>query len=119
MTLCGSRKPVPPTLACLLILAAFRLATAADRWPEFRGPDGVGVSDATGLPIYWTEQENIRWKARIHGKGGSSPVVWDNQIWLTTATEDGKQLFVLCVDCATGKVSHDVEVFYVDQPQSM
>jgi outer membrane protein assembly factor BamB len=106
-------------LACLLILAAFRPAAAADRWPEFRGPNGVGVSDATGLPIYWTEQENIRWKTPIHGKGWSSPVVWDNQIWLTTATEDGKQLFVLCVDCATGKVSHDVKVFDVDQPQSM
>jgi len=119
MTLCRSRKPVPTTLACLLILAALRPATAADRWPEFRGGDGVGVSDATDLPIYWTERENVRWKTPIHGKGWSSPVVWDNQLWLTTATEDGKQLFVLCVDCATGKVSHDVKVFDVGQPQSM
>lgn len=119
MTLFPFRKPVSSTFACLLILAAQRPAAAADRWPEFRGPDGVGVSDATGLPISWGEQEHVRWKTPIHGKGWSSPVVWDNQLWLTTATEDGKELFVLCVDHATGKVSHDVKVFEVREPQSM
>jgi len=119
MTLCRSRQPVAWTLACLLILGALWHATAADRWPEFRGSDGTGLSDATGLPLHWTEQENVRWKTRIHDKGWSSPVVWDGQVWLTTATEDGKQRFVLCVDCATGKVSHDVKVFDVDKPQAM
>ncbi len=119
MTLCRSRQPVPRTLACLLILGALGHAPAGDRWPEFRGSDGTGLSDATGLPIHWTEQENVRWKTRIHDKGWSSPVVWDGQVWLTTATEDGKQRFVLCVDCATGKVSHDVKVFDVDTPQAM
>ncbi len=78
-------------MACLLILAALWHAKASDRWPEFRGADGTGLSDATGLPIHWSEQENIRWKTPIHDKGWSSPVVWDSQIWLTTANEDGKQ----------------------------
>lgn len=119
MTLCRFRPLVPSTLACLLILMAIWHATAADRWPEFRGAAGTGVSDSSGLPIHWTEQENVRWKTPIHGKGWSSPVVWDGQVWLTTATEDGKQLFVLCVDCATSKVLHDIKVFDVDKPQSM
>lgn len=119
MTQCASRKPGPWRLACLLLLAALGHATAADRWPEFRGPNGTGLSDATGLPLYWTEQANVRWKTPIHGKGWSSPVVWDNQAWLTTATEDGKQRFALCVDTATGKVAHEVKVFDVGQPQPM
>jgi outer membrane protein assembly factor BamB len=104
-------------LACLLIFAAF--SAAEDRWPEFRGANGAGLSDASGLPQRWSEQENIRWKTPIHDKGWSSPVVWDHQIWLTTATADGRQRFVLCVDRATGKVLHDLKVFDVDQPQSM
>lgn len=119
MTLLLFRKPVSSTFACLLILATQRPAVAADRWPEFRGANGVGVSDATGLPISWDDQEHVRWKTPIHGKGWSSPVIWDNQLWLTTATEDGKELFVLCIDCATGKVSRDIKVFEVREPQSM
>lgn len=119
MTLWRSGKPILPTLVCLVILSALRHSTAGDRWPEFRGTNGVGVSDATGIPIHWSERENVRWKTPIHDKGWSSPVIWDDQLWLTTATEDGKELFVLCVDCATGKVSRDVKVFDVAHPQSM
>lgn len=114
-----SRFWQPSTWACLLILAASWSAATAENWPEFRGSNGTGLSDAIGLPIRWGEQENVRWKTAIHDKGWSSPVVWDNQVWLTTATADGKQRFVLCVDRATGKVLHDLKVFEVEQPQSM
>jgi hypothetical protein len=100
----------------ILLLTA---TLAQTNWPQFRGPGSAGLADNPRLPDRWSETENVRWKTPIHGKGWSSPVVWDNQLWLTTATEDGKQLFVLCVDCATGKVSHDVKVFDVGQPQSM
>jgi outer membrane protein assembly factor BamB len=119
MMLSRSRQAAPWALACLLILMALWAAAAADHWTEFRGSNGTGLSDAIGLPIRWGEQENVRWKTLIHDKGWSSPVIGDNQVWLTTATEDGKQRFVLGVDRATGKVLHDRKVFDVDQPQSM
>ena len=54
---------------------------AAENWPEFRGPSGDGMSTATGLPVTWSESENIAWKTPIHGKAWSSPVIWDDQIW--------------------------------------
>ena len=61
-------------------------------WPQFRGPDGDGHSKARGLPLTWSETENIEWKTAIHGRGWSSPVVIGDLIWITTATEDGREL---------------------------
>ncbi|MBI3837313.1 MAG: PQQ-binding-like beta-propeller repeat protein [Planctomycetia bacterium] len=91
--------------------------TAAENWPRFRGPDGEGRSAETGLALTWSETEHVAWKTAIHGKGWSSPVIWDNQIWMTTAPEDGKQLFAVCVDRHSGRVVHDIRVFEIAQPQ--
>jgi hypothetical protein len=86
-------------------------------WPQFRGPDGDGHSKARGLPLTWSETNHVKWKTPIHGKAWSSPVVWGDQIWLTTAPEDGTELFVLCVDRASGKVLRDQKLFDVAKPQ--
>ena len=95
-----SRVPVAFAAICFTLLL-IKPAAAADNWAEFRGPNGTGISDATGLPVRWSETENVRWKTAIHDKGWSSPVVWGNQIWLTTAPADGKQLFSLLLDAFT------------------
>lgn len=93
------------------------LAWAGENWPQFRGPDGNGRSDAMGLPLKWSETENVTWKTPIHDRGWSSPVVWGDQVWMTTATEDGKQLFAVCVGRHSGKIVHDVKVLEVDKPE--
>jgi outer membrane protein assembly factor BamB len=80
-------------------------------WPQFRGPSGQGVSDQTGLPLTWSETKNVLWKTAIPGKGWSSPVIHENRLWLTTATEDGKSLHAICVDRDTGAILKDIEVF--------
>ncbi len=106
----------------LLVFATLLVAssvTASDNWPELRGANGTGRSDATGLPLTWSETENVVWKTAIHGLGWSSPVIWETQIWLTTATEDGKQMFAVCIDRDTGRIVHDVKVFDVEQPQTI
>jgi outer membrane protein assembly factor BamB len=102
----------------LLSISSLVRADAAghENWPEFRGPQGDGHSDAVGLPIRWSESENIRWKTPIHDKGWSSPVIWESQIWLTTATADGKKLFAVCIDRESGKTLHDIPLFDVAQP---
>ncbi|HEY2761647.1 MAG TPA: serine/threonine protein kinase, partial [Pirellulales bacterium] len=64
---------VSSAIAVLLICAGTTLLRAGDRWPEFRGPHGDGISDATGLPTTFGESENMRWKTAIHGKAWSSP----------------------------------------------
>ncbi len=86
-------------------------------WNQFRGPNGDGKATATNLPIEFSETENVRWKVPIHDKGYSSPVVWGNQIWLTTAREDGRELFAICVDLENGDILQDIKVFDVAEPQ--
>ena len=105
------------TLSMIVLILLTPYATAGDNWPQFRGPTGNGVSDAVGLPLTWSETENIAWKTRVHGHGWSSPVIWGKQIWLTTATEDGKRLFAVCVDKDSGSVTHNVTVFDVAKPE--
>ena len=99
-----------------LLLTGSAVGMAGDTWPEFRGPSGDGHSQARGLPLRWSETENIRWKTPIHDKGWSSPVIWGNQIWMTTATPDGKRLYAICVDRDSGKIVHDIHLFDIEKP---
>lgn len=104
--------------AALLLVVLFTSSAWADKnWPEFRGPRGNGASDSTGLPLSWSATQNIRWKTDIRGKAWSSPVIWGDQIWVTTAPKDGKELFAICVDLNTGKVEKDIQVFSIEKPQ--
>ncbi|MHC4402154.1 MAG: hypothetical protein ACYTG0_21000 [Planctomycetota bacterium] len=76
------RRILPMIFLALLT----QYAAAGDNWPQFGGPTGNGMSDAVGLPLTWSETKNIAWKTPIHDHGWSSPVIWGDQIWLTTAT---------------------------------
>lgn len=105
------------SLTLFATLALAGAALAGDNWPQFRGPNGEGKSDAKGLPLTWGEKENVVWKTPIHDKGWASPVVWGDQVWMTTAKADGTELFAVCVDRATGKVVHDLKVFTVEKPE--
>ena len=100
---------------CLALFISV-LAIQAAHWNQFRGPEGTGHTKAD-LPITWSEKENVAWKTAIPGRGWSSPVLWENQIWLTTATPDGKQLTVVCLDALTGKILHQQKLFDVTDPQ--
>jgi outer membrane protein assembly factor BamB len=104
------------SIALSVLLACSAMAKANDDWPQFRGPDGQGHSDSTGLPVTWSETEHIRWKTEIPGQGWSSPVIAGNQVWMTTATEEGCSLRAVCVDRETGRLVHNVEVFHRDKP---
>ena len=104
--------------SALLSLFAFTFALhAGENWPEFRGPSGDGHSDAKGLPTQFGEGQHVKWKTPTLGKAWSSPVVWGGQVWMTTASEDGKELGVMAVDAASGKVLHDKALFTVEKPQ--
>lgn len=100
------------------VLASFGELSADDNWPGLHGPRHNGHSDSTGLPLEWSETKNVVWKTPIHDSGWSSPVVWGNQIWLTTATDDGKQSFATCVDRESGKIVHDRRLFETAEPQN-
>ncbi len=104
-------------LSSALALLALAWAQADENWPQFRGPTGQGLSTARGLPLTWSETEHVRWKTAIRGKAWSSPVIWGDQVWLTTATEDGRELFALALDRESGRMLHDLKLFEVAEPQ--
>ena len=98
---------------------------AAD-WPEFRGPDAQGHSDATNLPLTWSPTSHIAWKTAVACVGWSSPVVVGDRIFLTSAVSlSGKEeatadrsLRALALDAATGKTVWDVELFQAKTPRA-
>jgi len=108
----------------LAILTLGQSALGAD-WPEFRGPTGDGHAAASGdgtpsgLPLEWSESNNVRWKTEIPYRGWSTPVVMDGQVWLTTATEDGHDFDAICVDAESGKLLHNERVFHCDEPEPL
>jgi outer membrane protein assembly factor BamB len=112
----GSMKAVLLGVLSVAVFSADPKAVRAD-WTEFRGPEQNGHSAAKKLPLVWSETNNVVWKTAIHNLGWSSPVIWGDQIWITTATENGRQLFAVCVNSRTGKIVHDVKVFDNPAPQ--
>ena len=106
------KQPAP-----LIAILAFTLITAraADAdWPQFRGPAGQGISDATSVPTEWSDTRNVAWKVEVPGKGWSSPVLSRGRLYLTTAIGDsasGITLHALCLDAADGRTLWDTEVF--------
>ena len=103
----------------LLLAACFSSVYLFGNWPDYRGPGRDGVSEAANLPLRWSETLNVRWKTPIHGRAWSSPVIWGKQVWLTTATEDGKVLSVLCIDRDSGQILLDRKLFDVANPRPL
>jgi outer membrane protein assembly factor BamB len=96
----------------LVIVFTFVLAvtSSAEDWPGFRGPTGQGISGETNLPVEWSATKNVAWRADVAGEAWSSPVVWGDRVFLTTATNRGTSCRVVCLDAGSGKVLWDVPV---------
>lgn len=128
-------------IAFVLSLLLVTSNASAEDWPQWRGPGGQGHASTTGLPLKWSETQNVTWKTPLPGKGHSSPVITGNQVWLTAAIDTpetpertkerlaantGNQplalaakvdYFALCVDKVTGKLLHNVKLFTKAEPQ--
>jgi outer membrane protein assembly factor BamB len=76
----------------------------AENWPCFRGPTRQGISHEKDIPIKWSQTSNIVWKTPIPGVGWSSPVVFDDRVFVTTATDKGASFRLICLDRLTGTV---------------
>ena len=102
-----------------LVIMMLPAVAQAETWPNFRGPTADGFSKATGIPTEFGETKNVTWKTPIHGKGWSTPLVSETQVWVTTASEDGKTMSALCLSRATGKVLFDAVLFHNDAPEPL
>jgi outer membrane protein assembly factor BamB len=93
---------------CLLVLGITALAAQSkalgENWPGWRGPRGDGTSLETRVPTKWSGTDNVAWKTPLPGIGHSSPVVWGDRIFLTTAIAETKDRALLCLDRKTGRL---------------
>ena len=86
-------------------------------WTHFRGSGLNGHALVKNAPINWDESSNIDWKVPVKGLGWSSPVVYEDQIWLTSAARDGKEFYTFCFDFETGKLLDEKTIFTSEDPQ--
>ena len=93
-----------------LVILAVLTELRAESWPAFRGPTGQGISTEKNLPTKWSDTENVAWKTAIPGEGWSSPIVYADRIFVTTATDEGVSFHVLCLDRKSGKVLWNTKV---------
>jgi outer membrane protein assembly factor BamB len=101
----------------------------ADNWPAWRGPDGQGHSSEKRLPLTWSQTENVRWKVPLPDAGNSTPVVWNDRIFVTQASDKAlwpprggngglaaaRRRSLLCFACADGKLLWQKDVLYADK----
>lgn len=85
------------------LVALLPSLAAAQEWTRFRGPNGTGLSDAATIPTTWTDKD-YNWRVKLPGIGHSSPVVWGNKLFITSADETTAERIVLCLDTAQGQI---------------
>src|SRR5260221_10399634 len=83
-----------------LIVAALSAVPAAENWPQWRGPSLNGISGERRVPVRWSRTDNIAWKLTLPAFSGSTPIVWDDRLFLNVA--DGGDLYLLSVDRVRG-----------------
>jgi outer membrane protein assembly factor BamB len=81
---------------------AYCAVAQADNWERFRGPNGNGISNDKNIPLKFSAADGVLWKTPIPGDGNSSPVVWGDRVFLQSASLDGSDRSLLCLDAATG-----------------
>lgn len=96
----------------LLVSLIFSLSTAVqgENWPGWRGPRGDGSSDESDLPITWSDSDNVIWKIELNYGGHSSPIVWNNIVFITGADTDTKKRVLVAIDRTRGKTIWNVTV---------
>ncbi len=107
----STRLPIALIVAGVVLFAAPLWSADPVRWPQFRGPTGQGLAVDARPPLRWSEKVNVAWRRELPGLGHSSPVIDGDEIWLSTASLDGKELGVVGVDRRTGAILRQKAVF--------
>ena len=97
-------------LSILVVLPVLAPSLRGENWPCFRGPGRQGISQEKGVPTEWNATSNVRWKTAIPGEGWSSPIVFADRIFVTTATDGGESLHLIRLDRRSGEVVWDREI---------
>lgn len=101
-----------------VLLGASQLPAPAANWPAWRGADGLGNTSERNLPTRWSATENVRWKVELPDRGNSTPVIWDDKVFVTQAIEDKNQRALLCFARRDGKLLWQKGVTYAAKEET-
>ncbi len=107
----------PSLIVILFVFIVISCSPEKQNWTHFRGSNMDGHANVEKAPLSWTDTENVVWKVQVKGLGYSSPVVYGNQIWITSATEDGTEFYTHCFDFESGKLLDEKTLFTSEEPQ--
>ena len=99
-------------LLALVVVFNVSKASYADNWPAWRGPSGQGFCEEKNVPLKWSATENVKWKVELGHQGNSTPVVWDDRLFLTQANKDGHVRSLLCLARGDGKLLWQQDVSF-------
>ena len=93
---------VLPLIGTLLLFSLSARSAVAQNWTRFRGANGAGISNTTGIPTKWSPAD-YHWKIKLPGVGHASPVIWKNRLFITSAIDKGAERYLFCLDAESGK----------------
>jgi outer membrane protein assembly factor BamB len=98
-----------------MVLSVGAAVGHAENWPQWRGPQGNGVSPLTGVPTTWDRETNVKWQTSLAEPGNSTPVVWGDAIFLAQPRSEQQQRGLLCFDRETGLLRWQTSVPYEEE----
>ncbi len=115
------RSLVSPSVRVVLLVAIALCLDAsvpcqAENWPAWRGPLANGECRETAVPLNWSAQSHVKWKIPLPEPGNSTPIVWGDRVFVTQATDKGKQRSLLCINRADGSTRWKKSIAY-DKPE--
>jgi outer membrane protein assembly factor BamB len=96
-------KRISPRRQIAFAVPLFVIAIGAADWPQFRGPNATGISTETNIPVEFKDGDGILWKVALPGAGNSSPIVSQGKLFIQSASADGRERLLLCLNAVTGK----------------
>ena len=112
MKQCGTGIRLLCGLTVLVSITSFSIPLVADNWPEWRGAKGDSIVESGEYPMSWSPSENIQWKASLPAPGNSSPIVFEDHVFVTCANDDGSVRSLLAYDRSSGELLWQQSINY-------
>lgn len=103
------------TVVCIVVLCLWTARASADNWPAWRGADGTGIANESELPTRFGPDNGVAWRVPLPGPGNSTPIVWDQYVFVTCSKDEGRTRSLFCLDRRTGKRRWEYGVPYAKE----